>query len=84
VPIEDLAEGILRFVGRVIAQIFVDIVFEILIKGPGYFFMRLSVRFGAKEPDPDGFAVAIAGILFWAIVGLGAYFLYRAFTGLDP
>ena len=79
-PVEDLAEGLLRFVGRVIAQICVDIVFELLIKGPGYLLAKLLGRSGKPDPDPDGFLVIAAGLLFWAVVGLAIYFLYRAWV----
>ena len=79
-PVEDLAEGILRFVGRVVAQFFVDVVFELLIKGPGYVLAKLLSRSGAKELDPDGFLVVTTGLLFWVVVGVAAYFVYRTFT----
>ena len=40
-PIGDIAEGLFEFVFRIIKQILVELVFEILIKGPGYLLAKL-------------------------------------------
>ena len=73
--IEDVVEGIFRVVGRFIGQIFIEIVFELLIKGPGYF---ISKVFTKHDPNPDGFVVVITGILFWVVVGFGFYSIYSS------
>ena len=76
--IEDVVEGIFKIVGRFIVQIFLEIVFEILIKGPGYFISRLLTK---HDPNPDGFAVVIAGILFWVVIGFGFHSMYLSGGG---
>ena len=47
--IEDVVGGIFRVLGRFVGQIFIDIVFEILLKGPGYFIGRMFTK---GDPDP--------------------------------
>ena len=71
--IEDVAGGIFRVVGRFIGRILVETVFELFLKGPGYFSGKL---FSKGNPDPDGFIVLITGIIFWVAVGFGAYSIY--------
>jgi hypothetical protein len=58
---------------RVVAGVAVEIVGELLVKGPGYFFCRLF----ARDVDPDGGAVVIAGLLVCAIIGSVAYAIAR-------
>lgn len=64
--IEDIAGGFFKVIGRLFAGIFIEVILEILIKGPGYFIKKL---FSKKDPDPDGIDVALLGILFWLAVG---------------
>lgn len=66
----ELAGGILRFIGRLL----LEIVFEFLIKGVGYLLCR---PFSRKKLDPDSASVAVVGLAFWAVVGIGVYFLTR-------
>ena len=61
-----LFKGTIRLVWEFIGEI----IFELLIKGPGYFLVK---RISSSEPNPDGFAVLITGILFWALVGFLVY-----------
>lgn len=77
--IEDVVGGIFRVLGRFVGQIFIDIVFEILLKGPGYFIGR---RFTQGDPDPDGFIVVTTGILFWVVLGFGVYSIYSNIGGI--
>jgi hypothetical protein len=76
--IEDVVEGIFRVLGRFIGQIFIEIIFEILLKGPGYF---ISKQFTKANPDPDGFIVVITGIVFWVVLGFGGYSIYSSISG---
>ncbi|WP_445363333.1 hypothetical protein ACJJIQ_00350 [Microbulbifer sp. ANSA003] len=76
--IEDVVEGIFRVLGRFIGQIFIEIIFEILLKGPGYF---ISKQFTKRDPDPDGFIVVITGFVFWVVVGFGFYCIYSSISG---
>ena len=71
--IEDVLEGIFRVLGRLIGQIFIEIVFEVLLKGPGYF---ISGLFTKGDQDPDRFVVVITGFIFWLVVGFSFYGIY--------
>ncbi|SFC20308.1 hypothetical protein [Pseudoalteromonas denitrificans] len=67
-PVEivgDVFSGIFRFILR----IFVEVIFEFLIKGVGYLFCRM---FGRKV-DPDGLTVIIVGLVIWGLVIFGGY-----------
>lgn len=75
--IEDVIEGFFRVMGRFVGQFFIEVVFEIIIKGPGYFIVKLFIK---GEPNPDGAAVVITGVLFWLVLGCGAYSLYSNTT----
>lgn len=70
--IEDVVEGVFRVLGRFFGRIFIEIIFELLIKGPGYVIVKIFTK---KSPDPDGTWVAVSGIIFWVIVGFGIYFI---------
>lgn len=72
--IEDVVGGVFRFIGSVIA----DVVFELLIKGPGYLVVK---QFSKRSPNPDGFIVVLVGLLFWAFVGVAGYFVYQEISG---
>ena len=71
--IEDVFEGIFKVVGRFIGYIVVEIVFEILIKGTGYF---ITSFFTKNDPDPEGLLVIFVGAVFWAIISALAYSIY--------
>ena len=75
-PLGDIAAGILEVVGRFIAEIFMQIVFELLIKGPGYLILRYVLLKNDDDIDPDGVLVIFIGITFWAVLGFGAYSCY--------
>ena len=75
-PIEDLALGLLQVIGRFVVYFLVEIVIEILVKGPGYFIVKaISSPAKRKEINVDGFSVLLAGIIFWGTVGIGTYFI---------
>tara|TARA_R110000751_G_scaffold46081_1_gene104019 strand:- start:489 stop:734 length:246 start_codon:yes stop_codon:yes gene_type:complete len=76
--IEDIVGGIFKILGRFIGQIFIEVIFELLLKGPGYF---ISKQFTKRDPDPDGFAVVLSGFVFWLIIGATAYGVYSNFGG---
>jgi hypothetical protein len=63
---DDLLEPLFRGIIRFFIYIFVDLIFEIGVKGVGF----LIVRTYRKRPDidPDGFEVALLGLLFWIVV----------------
>jgi hypothetical protein len=67
----EAAGGVLRFIGR----LFLEIVFEFLIKGAGYVLCR---PFARGKLDPDRWPVVVTGLLFWVVVGIGVYAIKRA------
>lgn len=66
----ELAGGALKFIGR----IFLEVVFEFLIKGAGYVVCR---PFSRGRLDPDGGLVVVVGLMFWVAVGAGVYAIAR-------
>lgn len=66
----EVAGGALRFIGRM----FVEVVFEFLIKGAGYALCR---PFSRKKLDLDGALVVVAGLAFWVAIGAGVYAIQR-------
>ncbi len=73
--IEEVVEGFFKFAARIIGQIFIELIFEILIKGPGYFIVKL---FSVEAPDTDSARVIFTGVLFWLLIGFGSYGVYSA------
>jgi hypothetical protein len=64
----DIAGELLGGVLRVVASLFSEVVFELLLKGCGYAIIRL-IR---PRSDPSEGACAVVGILFWVgVVALG-------------
>lgn len=76
--IEDVVGGAFKVLARFVGQFFFEIVFELLVKGPGYFIVKQLAK---RDPNPDGFAVIITGIAFWAAIGFGAYTIYSNIGG---
>lgn len=72
--IEDVFEGVFRVIGRFIGYFIVEILFEVFIKGTGYFIYKV---FSDKEPDE--LVVTILGVMFWVMVGALAYMIYPQF-----
>ena len=75
-PLDDIAEGLLHGFGRLLNHFFLEFVFEICVKIPGHAILRL---FGVRDPDWDGWTVAITGIMFWAVVAYVLYFYARPY-----
>ena len=71
-PLGDIAGGLIGAALRLIAQIFFEIVLEIIVRGPGYLICRLFKR----DIDPDGGWVFISGIVFWVALVAGGIFLF--------
>lgn len=69
-PIGDVAAGILEVIGRIIGQIFIEVILELLIKGPGYLILKIIKGNKIDELDPDDGLVILTGILFWVFVAL--------------
>ena len=66
----------------VIIQAFLEIVFEVLIKGPGYLIVRAVRRCGKKpqesteEPNPEGCLVLVVGVSFWCLIFFGLWTVF--------
>jgi hypothetical protein len=54
------------------AHIVIELVLEILIRGPGYPICRIF----RKDIDLESGWVVLAGLMFWAMVAIGGYFAY--------
>lgn len=77
-PIDEIAGGFLRILGRFITEFFIQLVFELLIKGPGYVITKLVSK---SEPDVEGWRVAVCGILFWIALFGAVYLLHHNIGG---
>lgn len=71
--IAEVAGGVLRVVGRVLAEVFINLGGEVAIQGVGYMICK------PFKPDvkPGGWLVAVVGLAFWVAVGALAYLAYR-------
>jgi hypothetical protein len=71
--IEDVVEGIFKVLGRFLGHFLLEVIFELLIKSPGYF---IAKAFTKGSPDPDGFIAIAFGILFWSVIDFGIYAVF--------
>ena len=72
-PLGELAGGLIGAVLRLVVYFFLEVILEIVIRGPGYLICRIF----RKDVDPDGGWVATAGFAFWLVLLCGVYFLYK-------
>ena len=72
---EEVVAGIFKFIGRAIAQIFIELILELLIKGPGYLVLKLFSNSREKEPTEN--KLLVVGLLFWFVVGAGTYLVFK-------
>lgn len=70
--LDEIVGGLFKVLIRFLGQIFVEILFEILIKGAGSIIVRPFTR---SAPDSDSFVVVVVGLVFWALVIFGAVML---------
>ena len=68
-----MAADVVEIVSHFLARLFLEIILEIAIKGPGYTIVRMLTFSKNKKADPDGLLVAMAGIIFWLAIGLCIY-----------
>lgn len=80
-PLGDIAVGFFEIVGRFIGQLFIEIILEVLIKGPGYIIVRMFTSPSKKDIDTDGVLVLFSGVIFWVIIGFSAYWIYSSAKG---
>lgn len=72
---EEVVAGIFKFIGRAIGQIFMELILELLIKGPGYLIIKLFSKNKQKEPTEN--KLIVVGLLFWCFIGGGAYMVFK-------
>jgi hypothetical protein len=70
--IGEIATELLGGAVRVAAHIAIELVLEILIRGPGYSICRIF----RKDIDLESGWVVLAGLMFWAMVAIAGYFAY--------
>jgi hypothetical protein len=68
-PLGDIASEVLGSVFRFVGHVLLDVVAEVIVKGPGYLICRLF----SKGIDPDGMRVAVVSILFWITLATAAW-----------
>lgn len=73
-PIGEIAGEVLGGAARVIGRVLFELVVEVMIRGTGHVLSR-AIR---PASEPGDTASAIAGVVFWATVGAGGFFVYRA------
>ena len=73
-PLGEIAGEALGGIFRVIGRVLIEVFFELILQGTGYFLLKL-VR---PKHEPSDAACAIAGILFWLVMAVGGYFIYKA------
>lgn len=73
--IEEVAGGVFKVVARFLGYILLEIILELLLKGPGYF---ISKQFTKHDPDYDGVIVVFTGFMFWIVLGLSVYGIYSS------
>lgn len=71
-PLGAIAEGILGSVLRLLGYFLAETVFEVLIKGAGYFICRPFY----KRVNPDGILAVFVGALFWILISYLGYMVY--------
>ena len=71
--VEDFVAGTLKTIGRFIVRFFIEIFFELLVKGPGYFISKWLTK---EKPDTDSFLVIFTGLFFCLLMGYAGYAFY--------
>lgn len=72
-PFGEVAGEILGGAIRLIGRVFVEIVFEVCVKGLGYLVCRLFTR----TVNSEGILVVVVGLLAWTFLLAGLYFSYE-------
>lgn len=75
-PLGEIASEVIGTVFRFVGQVLIDVVAEVIVKGPGYLICRLF----SKNVDPDGMRVAVVGILFWITLATAAWAAWGEFS----
>ena len=74
-PIEEIASGLFRLLGKLIGQVFIELILELVIKGPGYIIIKLFSK--NKENEPSETPEFMVGILFWVVIALIVFVVFK-------
>ena len=72
-PIDEIAGGLFKLFGRLILQFILEVVVELLVRGPGGLLAYLCLK---NKPSIDGWVPIVFGLLFWFVVGVLVYFAF--------
>jgi hypothetical protein len=76
-----MGEIIVAAIATILEWIFISIIFDLLIKLPGYFIAVSLLKFRwrklDRETSPDELLSIFCGLLFWALVGALGYRWYQ-------
>lgn len=75
-PLGEVASEVIGSVFRFIGHVLLDLVAEVIVKGPGYLICRLFSR----DVDPNGMRVAVVSILFWIALATAAWTAWGEFS----
>jgi len=73
VPLGEIAGEFLGGALRVVGRLILEVVAEILVRGPGC----LLCKPFKKNVDPDGVLVVLVGFAFWTAVAVSAWLIFR-------
>lgn len=72
---EEIAEGVVKYVARFILHVLIEVVLELLIKGPGYLIAKTISKSTRAELSEN--EVIIFGVLFWCLVGVVTFLVIK-------
>lgn len=72
----EVATPILRFIGRITADIFISFFFEVTIQGTGY---AISRPF-KPDVEPDGRISTAVGLTFWLFIAALSYIVWERYS----
>lgn len=67
--------GLFKFIGRFIVHIFIELILELLIKGPGYLIIKLFSKNNGEEPTEN--KLIIVGLIFWCSIGSAIFLVFK-------
>jgi len=71
-PVEEILEGFFRVAIRLIFHFFVEIVFEVIFKAPGFLIAGVLSK---KREGPSKNLILAISLIFWVLV-VGAIYYY--------
>lgn len=71
---EDIFEVVFKGIFIFLGHILIEVVFELMLKGPGYLIVRMYTP--KQKVNFDGAAVIIWGVLFWCLAASMIFYLF--------